>query len=157
MRISSIAAWLMVSACPALCQQTAPAGSNWQRVEQLPAHSRVHVAADKGGRVCTIYSVSDDALVCSTRMGDKPGQSFQRAAIKSIKLTRYTISSVAGTGIGAGAGALIGFAAVRPNPNAFLQFPGIERGIIAVGGGLAGLAIGGPTDFLRGPTIYVRP
>ncbi len=133
-------------------------GSNWERVKHLPPHTRVHVAADNQNKTCAIDLVDDATLRCSK---GKSQYSFERGEVKSVKLTRYTRSTLVGLGIGLGAGvgvgAIAGHAQEKPND----LFPGLSTEAYAAIGGaagaLAGAAIGGPTDFLRGPTVYRRP
>jgi hypothetical protein len=136
----------------------APAGANWQRVEQLPPHTRVHVSSDKMGRVCNVDSVDETSLTCSSgRVVNTAHYTFPRAEIKSIKVTRYVLSKVVGAGIGLGAGAIIGAGSVKgkvPGPGAT---SGEIVGILTLAGGVIGAVVGGPTDFLRGPTVYRRP
>jgi hypothetical protein len=142
--------------------QTHAEAGNWNRLKALPAHTKVHVAGDRQSKVCAIDMVDEATLQCSKGHSQ---YSFVRAEVKSVKLTRYTRSTLAGLGIGlgvgAGVGAIVGRAADPPQPNAFLDFSGLGRDAITaiggVGGLIAGGAIGGPTDFLRGPTIYRRP
>ena len=76
----------------------APAGSNWDHLKALPADTRLHVSADKGGSTCRLVSVDDATLVCGSHI-------FPRAEVKSVKLTRYGASYGVGAAVGAGAGA----------------------------------------------------
>jgi hypothetical protein len=139
--------------------QTPADVGNWNRLKMLPAHTKVHVAGDKQSKVCSIDVVDDATLQCSKGHSQ---YSFVRAEVKSVKLTRYTRSTLVGLGVGLGVGVGVGAIAGRaidpPQPNAFLDFSGLGRDAITVIGGVGGLiaggAIGGPTDFLRGPTVY---
>lgn len=116
----------------------------------------MHVAADHGGGTCYFIGADDQTLTCGRHNGAARGQHiFPRAEVKSIKLTRYGISTLGGAAIGAGVGTAIGFATTR-HQNEFLDFSGIARAACAVIGGVGGAAIGGPTDMFRGPTIYRR-
>ncbi len=120
-------------------------------------HTYIHVAADHGGATCYFISADDQNLTCGHRNGsDKGRHIFPRSGVKSVKLTRYGISTLGGAAIGAGVGAIIGFAAIRPNPHAFLDFTGLARGVVVALGGIGGAAAGGPTDMFRGPTVYRR-
>ncbi len=133
-----------------------PAGSDWQRVQHLPLHTKVHIASDHKGRVCTIDSITDDSLTCSARSVVKSSQyTFQRSEIKSIKVTRYAFSALAGAGIGAGLGAGIG-AAIGASGDGFFTKREVA-GVIAVIGVVPGALIGWGTDFAKGPTVYRRP
>ena len=128
--------------------------ADWHRVEQLPPHTRVHISSDKMNRLCLIDSVAEESLICSS---GHTTNSFPRAEIKSIKVTRYVLSTVGGAGIGAGAGAIIGAAATTGKTNGIGATRGEVVGIFTLGGALVGAVVGGPTDFLRGPTVYRRP
>ena len=148
----------LCGASASLAAQTSPAGGSWDRLKHLPAHTRVHVSGDKQSKTCAIDLVDDATLQCSKGNSQ---YSFARAEVKSVKLTRYTRSTLVGMGIGLGVGAGVGAIAghAQEKPNDF--FPGLATGAFAAVGGagglIAGAAIGGPTDFMRGPTIYQRP
>jgi hypothetical protein len=138
--------------------QAPAAGSNWQRVEQLPLHTHVHVSSDKMGRVCAVDSVDEESLSCSAgRLVNTAHYTFPRTEIKSIKVTRYVLSTVGGAGIGAGVGAIIGGAATSGKNSTIGISNGQVVGITAGIGGIVGAVICGPADLLRGPTIYRRP
>ena len=158
------------------CAQTAPtaptppapppAGANWQSVKVIPLHNKIHIAADSKGRKCNFVAADDESLTCSAGSSATAKKfTYARADVRSVKLTRYTASTLAGMGIGLGAGlavgAVIGHVEDPPEPNQFLDFSSLGRGLITGVGGIVGFAaggtIGGPTDFLRGPTIYRRP
>ncbi len=130
------------------------AGSTWQRVQQLPAHTRIHLTSDKMSRVCTIDSVTDEALLCSAgRMVQTSHYTFTRREIKRIKITRYATSTALGIGIGAG----VGIAAIEAfNTDGFFR-QGELIGVGAAVGGIPGGIIGLTTDFARGPLVYRRP
>jgi hypothetical protein len=141
-----------------LAAQSSTTGGSWDQVRHLPAGTRVHVAGDKQSKTCAIDLVDDATLRCSKESSQ---YSFVRAEVKSVKLTRYTRSTLVGLGIGlgvgAGVGAIVGHAQEKPDD----FFPGLSTEACAAVGGaagaIAGAAIGGPTDFLRGPTVYQRP
>ena len=83
--ISSIAPVLIFCAvASAAFAQSPAAGSNWDHLKALPAETRLHVSADKGGATCKLASVDDAMLVCGKH-------TFQRADVKSVKLTRYGV------------------------------------------------------------------
>ena len=129
--------------------QTSAAGANWDRVKVLPQHTRLHVSADKRGHTCSLMSVSDAALVCGR-------YSFPRAEIKTVKLTRYGISLVAGAAIGGVA--LGGLGAAAASGDSFFKHDKASvAGVGAVLGAILGGLIAGPADLFRGPTIYRRP
>jgi hypothetical protein len=125
-------------------------------VQHLALHTKVHVVSDKMKRTCSIDSVAEESLVCSS---GHSVVSFPRPEIKSIKLTRRGVSALGGAAIGAGVGFIIGFAATQGQSKDAIVFvsPGEAGGVTAVIGAVVGAAIGAPTDFLRGPTVYQRP
>jgi hypothetical protein len=130
------------------------AAGDWQRVKQLPVHTRVHLSTDKKGLTCSIDAVDDGSLTCSS---GHLGTAYPRAEIKSIKVTRYPVSVVGGAGIGAGVGAGIGAAFKSSGGIASGAANGVKIGIGAVAGGLGGAAVGAATDMFRGPLVYRRP
>ncbi len=132
--------------------QTPTPGTNWDHLKALPAGTHMHVSGDKLSRTCVLDAVTDDQLTCSKgRVVNTAHYTFTRAEVQSIKLTRYTLSSVAGFGIGAGAGAGISAAAFKSD-----SFKSLAVAVFTVGGGVAGALITGPTDAFRGPTVYRR-
>ena len=158
--LESFARVLPISLCllASLVQgQTATAGSNWQRVQQLPLHTKVHISADSKSRLCSIDKVDETQLTCSAgRVVETSHFTFQRGDIKSIKVSRHVRSTLVGAGVGAAAGAIIGVA-INGGPNQFIHFANAEVGgagaiVLAVPGALIGLA----TDLARGPTVYRR-
>lgn len=145
----------LAAALPAFAQ-TPAAGADWRRLQQLPKGTRLHVAADAKTRLCNLDQVTDDALTCSKgRLLGAAHYTFARAEIKSIKLTRYTVSTLAGAGIGAGVAGAISLATIRGGT--FIDFSGPARAVITVAGGVLGAAATGPADAFRGPTLYRRP
>ncbi|HEX4308790.1 MAG TPA: hypothetical protein VHZ25_02115 [Acidobacteriaceae bacterium] len=126
----------------------------------LPAGTHIHVSSDKKSHTCYFQSADDASLVCSGKRGGGRSYSFARSEVRSVKLTRYTVSTLVGMGIGAGLGVGIGAAVSPKSSSNTLDFSGLDRevdiGLGAVIGFLAGGAVGGPTDFLRGPVVYRR-
>jgi hypothetical protein len=157
---------IAVSAVPTSAQNAiaSPAPSttpsiadSWHNLSVVTPHSHIHVAADHGGSTCYFIAVDDQNLTCGHRDGSEKGRRvFPRSDVKSVKLTRYGISTLGGLGIGAGAGAAIGFAAIRPHPDELLNFSGIARAACTAIGAVGGTAVGASTDMFRGPTIYRR-
>ncbi len=144
--------------------QAPPLADAWHHLAVLQPGTRVHISSDKKGKTCFFASVDDATLLCSRRPASGTHYTFPRSEVRTVKLTRYTVSTITGMGIGAGAGLGIGAAvgpAVAPKTNSFLDFSGLGREVILGLGGaigfIAGGAIGGPSDFLRGPTLYRRP
>lgn len=129
-------------------------GDTWHHLAALPAHIRIHVSADGGGGTCYLIAADAESLTCGRKDGGPKGQHvYPRPAVQKVKLTRYGLSTLAGAGIGAGAGAVVGFAGTQ-NPNGW--FKGDIRGVVTgLGAGVGALAMG-PTDVFRGPTIYRR-
>jgi hypothetical protein len=129
-------------------------GDTWHNLSALPAHSQMHVSVDDGGSTCYLIAVDEQSLTCGRKDGGAKGQHvYPRASVKSVKLTRYGVSTVAGAGIGAGVGLGVGLAGTQ-NPNGW--FNGAIRGVLAgLGAGVGALACG-PTDAFRGPTVYRR-
>jgi hypothetical protein len=152
-RIALLSLTALAAFSVAASAQSSGPNHDWNRIQQLRPLTKVHISADHGGRTCKIFSISEDSLTCEH--GGKPGMVFQRSTIKSIKRTRYLLSTVVGLGVGIGVGALIGKASEHHND--FLDFSSLDIAFGGVIGGLAGAAVGGPTDMLRGPTLYVRP
>ena len=126
-------------------------------ISAIAPHTHIHVAADHGGSTCYFIAADDQNLLAAITTAQKKAATSSRApTVKSVKLTRYGVSTLGGLAIGAGAGAAIGFAAIRPQPNEFLDFSGVARAVCAVVGGLGGTAVGASTDMFRGPVIYRR-
>ncbi len=128
--------------------QSPAAGSNWEHLKALPATTKLHVSADKGGATCKLVSVDDATLVCGKN-------TFQKADVKSVKLTRYGTSYGVGAAIGAGAGAGIGLAATSGD-SFFKNDKGKSAGIGLVLGAAVGALVTGPADLFKGPTVYRR-
>ena len=153
-----LAVLLLCGASASVAAQAPSSDAGWDRVRHLHAGTHVHVAGDKQSKTCTLDLVDEATLRCSKGSSQ---YSFLRAEVKSVKLTRYTRSTLVGLGIGlgvgAGVGAIVGHAQEKPDD----FFPGLSTEACAAVGGaagaIAGAAIGGPTDFLRGPTVYRRP
>jgi hypothetical protein len=134
-----------------------PAGSNWSRIQTLPAGTSLHING-KPHTTCTFAHADDDSITCTK--SNKP-VTYPRAGITSIKLAHRTRSTLVGLGIGAGTGALIGFAAGTRGGNDTFFGPNFLRGAVtAVGaafGGVVGTPIGYFTDFTAGSPIYKAP
>jgi hypothetical protein len=140
-----------------------PAGSNWHRVEVLPAKTKVHITTDHGGHTCRIFAVSEESLTCDSTTG----RVIPRIEIQHIKLVHTGRSALVGAAIGGGIGATAGAIGGRAQPcptntQAFcLNGIGIGAGGVAAIFGIGGAAVGAPvgalTDFTRGSSIYVRP
>ncbi len=145
--IRAIALATLLSAAAATAQAPA-AGSNWDHLKALPIQTRLHVSADKGGHTCSLVSVDDTALVCGR-------YTFQRAEVKTVKLTRYGVSYGVGAAVGAGAGAGVGLALVSGD-SFFHNDKGKASAIGLLLGGAVGALFTGPADLFKGPTVYRR-
>jgi hypothetical protein len=133
---------------------TPTVADTWDHLNAIPAHAHLHVSSDVGSTTCYFIAADDTTFTCGHQDGGAQGRrTFQRATVKSVKLTRYGVSTLAGAGIGGGAGAIVGFASTQ-NPQGW--FNGAVRGVMAGLGGVIGAAICGPTDAFRGPTVYRR-
>jgi hypothetical protein len=138
--------------------------SGWNRVQQLATQTQVHIKADTKKVTCSIDSVTENKLTCSSIKRKAGTFEFSRAEIKSVALPRRGRSamygSLLGAGVGAGGGAGIGSAINSGNTGSYLHVSGgksagIGAGVGAVAGGIAGVAIGHSTDMFP-TTIYKR-
>ncbi len=149
---------LLVLALPGLAQQ--PAGSDWTKVQAIPAGTLIRVAAHRAPLTCLFTTADTDSLTCTrtTTLFFFPITRrlvFPKPEVASIKLSRQFLSALSGAGIGAGAGAGIG-AGIES------QYSSHEDGhlatvLFALLGGLAGGTVGSVTDFLAAPTVYRAP
>jgi hypothetical protein len=148
---------LLLALVPALCasaQQPTPAppaGSNWQHVQALPAGTSIYVNANGDTTKCTLTSVDADTLICTR---SKP-ITFQRIAIKSIKVPRRTASTLIMAGLGAGLGAVV----VAATSSA-IGFGGHAKGSVYAGGaGIGAVQFGTVGFFTDGArsTVYKAP
>ena len=147
---------LLALLCSCACGQATPAATNWQHLQQVPLRTRVHVSADKMSRTCSIDSITDEMLTCSGSVTNGH-YTFPRAEIKSVKVTRYALSAVGGTAIGAGTGLVVGAAVAHGSQGSFTIVSNqAVWGIFAAIGAVIGALIAGPLDLFRGPTIYRR-
>ena len=146
------AAFLLCTALSAP-SQSAPAGGNWSRVQTLPVGTGLHLNG-KPHTTCTFASADADNITCAKSGGKSV--TYPRAGIKSIKLTHRGRSTLVGSGIGAGTGAIIGFAAGTSKDSFWGDnaFRGAISAIFAVSGAVIGAPIGALTDFTAGSTIY---
>jgi hypothetical protein len=117
--------------------------------------TKVHIASDKMKRTCSINSVTEESVACTSGCGLT---SFPRTELKSVKIVRHGRSALGGAAIGAGVGFILGFAGSQgQDPHAFLKFdPAKVGGVTAVFGRVVGAAVRIPTGFLRGD-VYERP
>lgn len=129
---------------------------SWNNLSVVAQHTHIHIAADHGGKTCYFISVDDQNVTCGHHDGSEKGRRvFPRAEVKSVKLTRYGLSSLGGAAIGGGAGAIIGVATSR-NDSSFINLNAAYRAGCTLVGALGGTAVGATTDLFRGPTVYRR-
>jgi hypothetical protein len=150
--------FLLSLALPAaLAQQpVAPiVGSNWSRVQALPAGTTLHLNG-KPHTKCVFVGADADSITCS-KSGKTKSVTYPRAGITSIKLNHQGRSALVGLGIGAGAGAIIGFAEGTHNQDGFFG-PNFLRGALTAVGGALGAVVGTPigyfSDFTAGSAVY---
>jgi hypothetical protein len=138
--------------------------SGWNRVQQLAAQTQVHIKADARKVTCSIDSVTENKLTCSSIKGKASTYQFSRAEIKSVLLPRRGKSamygSLLGAGGGAAAGAAIGSGINSGDTGSSLHVSGgksagVGAGVGAIVGGIAGIAIGHSADMFAS-TIYKR-
>lgn len=152
-------ALVLCGSAVSLHAQTTAIADSWSHLQAVPAHTHMHVSSDVGGATCYFITADEQTLTCGHKDGGLKGQKvFQRATVKSVKLTRYGWSTLGGLGIGLAAGGVVGVAVFRPDPNDFLGGFGeaIGRAFCIVVGVIAGPIVGGTTDMFRGPVVYRR-
>jgi hypothetical protein len=131
-----------------------PAGSNWQHVQALPAGTSIYVKAGGSTKQCSLTSVDADNLTCTR---GKP-TTFQRTAIKSIKVPRRTLSTLILAGAGAGLGVIV---VKGVDATVFRSFDGgrVKGSVYAGGAGIGAVlfgTIGFFTDAARS-TVFKAP
>jgi hypothetical protein len=148
---------LLAISCALAQQPPAPSGSNWSRIQALPSGTSLHLSG-KPHTTCIFASAEEDSITCTK--SQKP-ITYPRAGITSVKLAHRGRSTLVGLGIGAGTGAIVGFAgASSGGSNSFFGtnfLRGAATGVGAVIGGAIGTPIGYFTDFTAGSTIYKAP
>jgi hypothetical protein len=136
-------------------QPVQPAGSNWHHVEVLPIGASISVKSRDRQQNCTLKSVDADTLTCTH------GKDFvfQRTEILTIKIPHRGRSALIGTAIGAGTGAIIGFASTSSSCDAdklcFITRDAVAAVASVVGGGIGALT-GALSDFSHS-TVYKAP
>jgi hypothetical protein len=132
-----------------------PAGSNWQHVQALPVGTSIQVNTSTRHTICTLTAVDADTLSCDRNFRFTVQKVlFQRAEIRTVKLTRRGRSAVLGAAIGAGVGALAG--SIQGARSNYFAVHGAFAAIYAFAGAFAGAPIGYLTDF-SASTIYRAP
>ena len=134
---------------------TPPVGSNWTRVQALPAGTALHLNGQPHTS-CSFLRADADSVTCGRPSHER---TYSRVGIRSVKLAHRTRSTLAGLGIGAGTGAIIGFAVGTKKDDFFGNnaFRGGISGVFAAIGGVAGAPVGYVTDFAAGSAIYLAP
>jgi hypothetical protein len=139
--------------------------SGWNRVQQLPAQTEVHVKADRKKVTCRIDAVTEDKLTCSSTKGNgSSSYEFSRTEIKTVKLSRRGRSALIGlaigAGVGAGVGVGIGSAINSGDTGSYVHVSGGKSaGVGAAVGALVGAVAGGAVFHSRdtfAPTVYQR-
>jgi hypothetical protein len=142
-------------------QTQTPAGSDWSKVQAIPLDTAIRVSASGKTTVCRLTFVDQDLLRCVETQTlfffpIRNDHEFQRTEVRSVKLSRQGLSTLAGAAIGAGAGAGIG-AAIDAQAKDQAEEGHLLTVLFALFGGLFGSGIGKHTDFTAGPTIYRAP
>jgi hypothetical protein len=152
---TSLFALALVPALAVAAQQPAaplpPPGSNWQHVQALPSGTSLYVNANGDTRRCTLTSVDADTLTCA----HGKQMTFQRTAIKSIKIPRRTASTLITAGLGAGVGVV-----TVAGASAAIGFGGYAKGTVYAGGAGIGAVLFGAIGFLADDarsTVYKAP
>jgi uncharacterized protein YcfJ len=148
MRIVLIALILGAASCVAPPIAGAQNGPSWERLAGLPAGVSIHVNTKSRHVACKFKSAEADAVTCVS--GGAKTEVFPRAEIRTVKLARRGRSILAGMGIGAAGGAIIGAASGR---NGSFIGRGAGAAILAVPGALIGAIVGAFVDFTD-TTVY---
>lgn len=150
---------LFTVAAPVALQAQAQAGGDWSHVEMINTGTMLHISSQQRRHptVCSFVAAEADSLTCTQThhfffVPVTRTLLFTKQEITSIKLSRRSLSLLAGAAIGGGAGAGIG-AAIDASAKSR------EDGRLATAvGGILGAAIGAGVgsglDFLAGPTLY---
>jgi hypothetical protein len=132
-----------------------PAGSNWQHVQALPIGTSIQVRAAKRPIVCTLTAVDATSLACDHNYRFEVHKLvFQRAEIRTVKLTRRGRSALLAAAIAAGAGATAG--GIQGIHSNYFAVHGAFAMIYAFAGAFAGAPLGYFTDF-SASTVYRAP
>ena len=134
--------------------------SDWSKVEALTRGTKIRVSARGARSICLVETVDSNSLECTEVRAIlffpiRTRQQFRRADVRTVKLSRQGVSTLAGTAIGLGAGAGIGAgidASAKSNEDGNLATI-----LLGLFGALIGSAVGEHTDFLAGPVIYQAP
>lgn len=157
-RLSIFAGAIVFAASQAGAQ---PNLAGWDSVKRLAANQPIRVRSVQGSATCDFDAANADSLFCTERRRvffvpvEHPRQ-FRRSDIRSVRLSRRALSTLAGVAIGAGAGAGIG-AGVDASAKNQVEEGHIAAVLFALLGGMFGAGIGQHTDFLAGPLVYQAP
>ena len=136
---------------------SAPTGSNWSRVQSLAPGTGLHLNG-RPHTTCTFVSADADSITCAK--ADAKTVTYPRAGIKSIKANHRVRSTLVGSGIGFGFGAILGAATTKScanDPSFCIVSKGGGAAIVGLFGALLGAPIGALTDFTAGSAIYKAP
>ncbi len=134
---------------------TASGATSWSRLQALPPGTALHLNGHPH-TTCSFLRADTDSITCGRESHER---TYPRAGIRSVKLAHRTRSTLTGLGIGAGTGAILGFA-VGTRKDSFFgdnAFRGGIAGVFAAIGGVAGTPVGYLTDFTAGSAIYRAP
>ena len=134
----------------------APAGALWSRVEALPPGTALHLNGQPHTS-CRLRRADPESITCAKGHSDV---TYPRAGIRSVKLAHRTRSTVVGLGIGAGVGAITGFAIGTNGGDSFFGKNAFRGGITAAFAGIGavgGVPVGYFSDFTAGSAIYKAP
>lgn len=155
------ARWIVLCCvfCFASCLQAQSGG--WDRVKQLPPGQQIRIARIHRGITCNFSNADEDTLICDKRQTILFFPVHHRVVtprneIRSIRLSRKGLSTLAGAAIGIGAGAGIG-AGIDSSAKDQVEEGHIMTVALAFLGGFLGASIGQNSDFLAGPTVYRAP
>lgn len=155
LRLVALLAAATLCAAPA-----AKAQSDWSHLQTIPAGTPIRVAALHHIFLCDFVSATPDTLACdSTRTQffhtSTHHQKFTQPIVQSVKLSRLIASQLTGGAIGAGTGALAGYAIDAGYSNH--EDRSLVMLLFGALGALLGQSVGHYTDFLAGPTLYRAP
>jgi len=135
--------------------------ADWQRVQNLPAHTSIAIKTKSGVYYHgNVIRVTSDSLALDSDERGHPGRvhtqrDLRQSEIREIRRFNQTTSTLAAVGIGAAVGAGIGIgidASARSNED-----QGLATAVFTFLGALLGWAIGRHTTLIKGERIYVAP
>lgn len=135
--------------------------SDWASVKRIPPGQLIRIGRIHRGITCSFVDADDDSLVCDKKQTIlffpvHRQITTPRGEVRSVRLSRQALSTLAGGAIGAGAGAGIG-AAIDASAKNQAEEGHLAAVVFGLLGGVIGMGIGEGTDFLAGPAIYRAP